>query len=195
MIKLLRKFPRLAFLSNIKEFFHFIYFKQTEFYRIKRSSSLPNLRNSLTPFKCVYCCYYLKKAHNNGNQSTQTSTEDDNNSNNSINVLTVPSSERNLRHQLTKDSGIELNISKSKSNSYSSTPIDPSDLALSSTRNNSLDCINKFDEQMTIINEISKENDVLEDSSKKFDNQLEKYNINSDLPQTATNKRKLFKGN
>jgi hypothetical protein len=182
-------------MSNKKEFFHFIYFKQTEFYRLKRSSSLPNLRNYLTPFKCVYCCYYLEKAHNNGNQSTQTSTEDDNNSNNSINVLTVPSSERNLRHQLTKDSGIELNISKSKSNSYSSTPIDPSDLAMSLTRNNSLDCINKFDEQMTIINEISKENDVLEDSSKKYDNQLGKYNINSDLPQTATNKRKLFKGN
>ncbi len=193
MIKLLRK--RLVFISNIKEFFHFIYFKQTEFYRLKRSSSLPNLRNYLTPFKCVYCCYYLEKAHNNGSQSTQTSTKDDNNSNNSINVLTVPSSERNLRHQLTKDSGIELNISKSKSNSYSSTPIDPSDLAMSLTRNNSLDCLNKFDEQMTIINEISKENDVLEDSSKKYDNQLGKYNINSDLPQTATNKRKLFKGN
>ena len=167
---------------------------------LKRSSSLPNLRNYLTSVKCLYCCYGLERSHSQGNQSTQTSIDDDHSSNSSSNyALNVPSSERNLRHQLTKDSGIELNSSKSKSNSYSSTPIDPSDLAMiSSTRNNSLDCI--IDGKKAIINEISKENDVLEDSSQKYDNQLAKYNINmklnrnTELPQSATNKRKLFKG-
>ena len=165
----------------------------------KRSSSVPNLRNYLNSIKCAYCCKDL--TFRKDNQSTQTDIEI-----NKINQydLRVPS-ERSLHHQVTKDSGIEINTSKSKTNSYSSTPIDPSDLALitSSTRNNSLDRQDSImNEQKTIINEIPKENDVLEKSLQSFDKEFSKYNIFAENDkeqiseiQSAINKRKQFKGN
>lgn len=165
---------------------------------------MPNLRNYLVSNNFNCCCVF-KLSHTKENQSTQTSISDNSSLNGSNNALNVPLSDRSLHHQLTRDSGIDINSSKSKTSSYSSTPIDPNDLAMisSSTRNNSIDRQDSIvNEQKTIINEILKENDVLEKSSQNYDDELSKYNIltenNSNSiepPPSALKKRRLFKGN
>lgn len=184
--------------------------------KIKRSNSLPNLNNYINSVKCVYCC--LNTGLNKRNQSIQTDQIEIKYDNCSINESRKNLSVPRLCQQLTKDSGIEINqqtnsSNKSKSNSYSSTPTDLYDvcdlgIVSSSTRNNSVErqdsVINEqeFNEKETIINQVSKENDVLEANNEcliynSSSNQIEKIGITkseSNELYSASNRRKVFKG-